>query len=866
MSLATSTVAVSVASVASGTDATLTLTARDAAGNALDSGGLVVLFTKGTGTSDGMISATTDNGDGTYTATFTGTIAGSARAIGATIGGNAITGAAPPITVTPGTLSLATSSVTTSSDTVTSGVEVALTLTTRDAAGNALSAGGRTVLFTKGAGSSDGTISATTDNANGTYTATFTGTTAGTARALGATVDGNALTSAAPTVMVKPGALSLAQSSVAVSASSIASGTGTTLTLTTRDAAGNTFTSGGLAVLFSKGSGTSEGTISAATDNGNGTYTATFTATTAGTARAIGATVAGNAVTSAAPTITVTPGAIAVGTSTVSTGATTLVIGTTTTVTLTAFDAAGNRITTGGATVEFGLGSGSSTGTFSTVSDVGNGTYTAVFTATGSGTARQVTATIGAVAVTTTLPTITVTAPLMSLSTDSVTINAQIETAAASQLLTVASIAGGTIGGLNTLVTALPGGPSNCASVNWLATPTFDMGGVASPVSLMTLQASAVGLALGSCAREVIVRSATSDVISRRVVVVLNVGRSPAAAGVVSVVMMGDANNPSAQLISPTPVLTISNGGRGTINNVAAQILSQSLQTNGCFDTVPPCDPWLAPADLVLSSTTLPVTLSIIATARPFGASAIVRITGNGMTARDFEINVRFNQEPEMVTNPRNLVLRARLGGPVVRDSVLAFNQNQAHPGLESYRLDPGAPALPSWMTVQFVQQIGNSARVRILADPTAFARDTVITDTLGIRLLADFPDTSLVVTLIPKRYRLPYTLIVERGLSLSLANATLFAPVGTTAGTLDLLASHEGAGEVGGLQVTVQSGAPWLSAAFVGGVTATPATLRLTGDPTGITAGTYTSSVTVTSGSGATLQSRTIPVRLTVY
>ncbi len=52
--------------------ATLTLQAKDQDGNDLTTGGLTVVFTPSGGSSTGLISATTDNGDGTYTATFIG--------------------------------------------------------------------------------------------------------------------------------------------------------------------------------------------------------------------------------------------------------------------------------------------------------------------------------------------------------------------------------------------------------------------------------------------------------------------------------------------------------------------------------------------------------------------------------------------------------------------------------------------------------------------------------------------------------------------------------------------------------------------------------------------------------------------------
>src|SRR5205807_24665 len=138
----------------------------------------------------------------TYTATFTGGTAGTATTIGATIGGSAVSSTLPTITVTPGTASTATSTVTTSSSTVVSGATATLTLQAKDGAGNNLPAGGLTVVFTQGGGTSSGTISATSDHANGTYTAIFRGSTAGTATTIGATINENPVTSVLPTVTV----------------------------------------------------------------------------------------------------------------------------------------------------------------------------------------------------------------------------------------------------------------------------------------------------------------------------------------------------------------------------------------------------------------------------------------------------------------------------------------------------------------------------------------------------------------------------------------------------------------------------------------------------------------------------------------
>src|SRR5207245_2729907 len=109
-STATSTVGLSAGTVASGSAVTLTLQAKDAAGNNLTTGGLTVVFTRTGGTSNGTISTTTNVGNGTYTATFTGTTAGTATTIGATFGGNAVT-STQSLTVTPGPASTATSTV-----------------------------------------------------------------------------------------------------------------------------------------------------------------------------------------------------------------------------------------------------------------------------------------------------------------------------------------------------------------------------------------------------------------------------------------------------------------------------------------------------------------------------------------------------------------------------------------------------------------------------------------------------------------------------------------------------------------------------------------------------------------------------------
>ena len=108
--------------------------------------------------------------------------------------------------------------------------------------------------------------------------------------------------------MIHAAAVSLSQSTISVTPTSIQVGSAATVTLTAKDAFGNQETSGGLSISFALGAGTSQAVLGNLTDKGDGTYTATLTGTAVGTARTITATIGGQAVTSPPPTITVAPG------------------------------------------------------------------------------------------------------------------------------------------------------------------------------------------------------------------------------------------------------------------------------------------------------------------------------------------------------------------------------------------------------------------------------------------------------------------------------------------------------------------------------------------------------------------------------
>ena len=196
------------------------------------------------------------------------------------------------LTIIDDEVSVATSYALIGASTVTSGATSPLTIYVKNTDGSLITtASGHTLSFAFANGTSAGTLSAATNNGNGTYSSTFTGTTAGTASDIVVSIDAVALTSTAPIVTVVPGTFSLSASTLTLAANSITFGQSTTATVIAKDAAGNSLTTGGLTSLALGTLGGSSGvSLGAFTDNGNGTYSANITGTTVGGPTTIGAT------------------------------------------------------------------------------------------------------------------------------------------------------------------------------------------------------------------------------------------------------------------------------------------------------------------------------------------------------------------------------------------------------------------------------------------------------------------------------------------------------------------------------------------------------------------------------------------------
>jgi sugar lactone lactonase YvrE len=300
-----STIAVSKTTITAGTTATVTLQVEYPPKQDETAGGLTVIFKLGNSIGGhGTFSAVTDNGNGTYKAIFTGTLAGK-NSIRAFIDGEEVTSVPQTIDVVPGSYSLAKSVVSVSSASVAAGHPFTATLQLEDAGGNKLSTSGLTVVFTLGGQQ----VTATQNAKTGTYSASI-GETATGSYTIGVTIDGLAVTSKAPAVTVTPATLSLSNSSVTVtSPGTVAPGNSLTIYLQIEDIYGNDVTANLLpdGIAFELGSKSGgQGTFGRVSYLGNGRYQVMFTAIDVAGTNTILALIGGKRLTSQAATIDVT--------------------------------------------------------------------------------------------------------------------------------------------------------------------------------------------------------------------------------------------------------------------------------------------------------------------------------------------------------------------------------------------------------------------------------------------------------------------------------------------------------------------------------------------------------------------------------
>ncbi len=382
-SSATSSITVSFASIQSGTNSTVTATLRDAQNNLIP-GGVLVGFNKTGGSSTGTFGSTSNNLNGTYTIVYTGVLAGTAQTISVSVDAVLLTPTAS-ITVVPGIPNVTNSSLSLSAASVISGQFVTATALLRDLNNNPIPSG-VVVSFTKTGGTSTGTLNSVTNSGLGEYTIRYTGVVSGTAQNIQLVVDGSPLLSALP-LIVTPAAPDFSRSSISTSASSINSGSLSTITATLRDLNNNLIPSG-YAVTFSKSGGSSTGTFGSFVNAGSGLYTTTYTGIVAGTAQTISVIVDGVALGNTT-SITVVPGVPSSVTSTFTLSSSSIQSGANSTLTAIIRDANSNPVPAGIVVTTTKTG-GTSTGTLTSVSNDGAGVYTSVYGGLVSGTAQTI--------------------------------------------------------------------------------------------------------------------------------------------------------------------------------------------------------------------------------------------------------------------------------------------------------------------------------------------------------------------------------------------------------------------------------------------------------------------------------------------
>ena len=240
------------------------------------------------------------------------------------------------ISVTAGAYSIAQSTVTLSNASVAAGSQITATLTVLDAYGNASPTGLPAlsgISFTASAVGGTGTFGTISTSSTGVYTASFTGTIAGSA-VIGATISGVAAQTTA-SVTVTPGpATQVSLSSVPISATA---GSPFSVGVTAKDYYGNTATTFAGSVSFT--STDSAATLPASSTLVNGVGSFSVTLKTAGS----------KTITASGGSFSVTSSAIPVGAASPSqflwTTPASTIAGTSFSVTLASFDAYGNACT-----------------------------------------------------------------------------------------------------------------------------------------------------------------------------------------------------------------------------------------------------------------------------------------------------------------------------------------------------------------------------------------------------------------------------------------------------------------------------------------------------------------------------------------
>jgi len=322
------------------------------------------------GADDGVYTATLyGNSSGTGTATLTATLSG-------VVAGTVADGAT--VTITDGAPNLTVSTVATNDNSITTDESCTITVQLKDQFGNNISTSRGTVVIA----TTLGAISAVTDNGDGTYSAILSGNSSGVGTAtVSATLGGSGLTSTV-NVSITEGLPNLVQSTITASVNSITTDQTSLITVRLKDQWGNLITHTRGTVALS----TTLGVLTSVTDNNNGTYQATLSANASGTGTAlISGGLTGGVTGSFTDTesVTITEGLPVLSRIQITSVPTSITADQTSTITVQLQDQWGNNLTTSRGSVSL---TNDPIGHLGSVTDNGDGTYSAIFSLTAYGT------------------------------------------------------------------------------------------------------------------------------------------------------------------------------------------------------------------------------------------------------------------------------------------------------------------------------------------------------------------------------------------------------------------------------------------------------------------------------------------------
>ncbi len=326
-------------------------------------------------------------GTGVYTAVYTAKTVSTDNKAALKLSGWTAGKTSDAYAITAGTAAQGTSVIGVDNTTYVSGTDMTVTVTLKDAQGNSVS-GQASALTADTVTVPNASIkagSSWTDNGDGTYTGLYTAKTVSTDNKAALKLSDWTAGKTSEAYTITAGGAAQGSSSVTVDNTTYVSGTDMTVTVTLKDAQGNSV-SGQASALTAHTVTVPNASVKAGshwTDNGDGTYTGRYTAKTVSTDNKAALKLSGWTAGKTSDAYAITAGTAAQGTSVIGVDNATYTAGSDITVTVTLKDAQGNSVSgqASALTADTVTVPNASVKAGSSWTDNGDGTYTGLYTA-----------------------------------------------------------------------------------------------------------------------------------------------------------------------------------------------------------------------------------------------------------------------------------------------------------------------------------------------------------------------------------------------------------------------------------------------------------------------------------------------------